>query len=84
MDYAPYWSPAVVVFAVLTVLVVPYLGLIVVLIALLAAGTAVVAGAARLIATAPNLRPVRRRGRSSASGSDLDADPPHDRYLDHE
>jgi hypothetical protein len=69
VSYGPYWTPAVVVMALLTLMVVPFLSLIVFMIGLLAAATAVVAVAVRVVAAAPNLaRAAPERATSLRSG----------------
>ena len=50
MEYAPFWAPAAIVVAVLTLMVVPFLGLIVFVIGPLAAAAAVVAVGAKVVA----------------------------------
>ena len=72
--YVPFWTPAAFVVAVLTILVVPYLSLIVFMVALLATAAAVVAG----VVAAPFLvvRVIRRHGRARIAATERIADTP--------
>lgn len=78
VSYGPYWTPAVVVWALLTLMVVPYLALIVLMLALLATAAAGVSVTARVVAAAPNLarRSIRPRAGARADTGQLSAIPP--------
>lgn len=77
MTYGPYWSPAVVLLALLTLALAPYLSLLVLVAALLGTAAAVVAGTARAIALAPVFvhRAVRSPARVPAGAGQASAVP---------